>query len=180
MDTFTRSIVEPQTLLEREAALLPGFSEGGPSASVIQETLIGSAQPQHHILYYLRPYFLPLREMFAPQHCDNLHQGAEADIATDLSVVVTLLFHALIPDCPCSVNGFGQVFVVFAAGIQDRDGAKLLLQDIKACFPRLELSWADGGYRGHLIGWVREVCGWLHEIVKRPDHQVGFSVLPRR
>jgi len=76
--------------------------------------------------------------------------------------------------------GLVLMVVVHAANIQDREGAKLLLQDIKVCFPRLELIWADGGYRGQLIDWVQEVCGWLLEIVKRPDQQVGFSVLPRR
>jgi short-subunit dehydrogenase involved in D-alanine esterification of teichoic acids len=32
------------------------------------------------------------------------------------------------------------------ADIQDRDGAKLLFEKVKECFPRLNLVWADGGY----------------------------------
>jgi len=76
--------------------------------------------------------------------------------------------------------GLVLMVVVHAADIQDRDGAKLLLQDIKSAFPRLQLIWADGGYRGSLIEWVQEVCGWLLEIVKRPEEQTGFAILPRR
>jgi putative transposase len=70
--------------------------------------------------------------------------------------------------------------VVHAADIQDRDGAKLLLEAVKGLLPRLMLIWADGGYAGQLIGWVKEVCGWVLEIVKRNDDQAGFVVLPRR
>ena len=70
--------------------------------------------------------------------------------------------------------------VVHPADIQDRDGAKLLLEAVKGLLPRLKLIWADGGYAGQLIAWVQEVCGWLLEIVKRSDDQTGFVVLPRR
>lgn len=35
--------------------------------------------------------------------------------------------------------------VVHSAGIQDRDGAALVLERIKARFPWLQLVWADGG-----------------------------------
>ena len=37
------------------------------------------------------------------------------------------------------------VIVVHAANIQDRDGAKLVLEKAKNRFPRLQLLWADGG-----------------------------------
>ena len=46
--------------------------------------------------------------------------------------------------------------VVHAANIQDRDGARLLFAKIKDCFPRLKLIWADGGYAGKLIEWLRD------------------------
>src|SRR4030043_107461 len=36
--------------------------------------------------------------------------------------------------------------VVHTADIQDRDGAKLVLEKIRGCFGRLQLIWADGGY----------------------------------
>jgi putative transposase len=70
--------------------------------------------------------------------------------------------------------------VVHAADIQDRDGAKKVLDKAKSCFPRLRLVWADGGYSGKLIDWVKQVCGWTLEIVKRDKGVKGFQVLPRR
>lgn len=70
--------------------------------------------------------------------------------------------------------------IVHAANIQDRDGAKLVLARIVSCTPRLKLIWADGGYAGQLIEWVKSACGWILEIVKRSDDVTGFVVLPRR
>jgi putative transposase len=46
--------------------------------------------------------------------------------------------------------------------------------------PRLRKVWADGGYAGKLVEWVKEKIGCILEIVKRPDKQQGFQVLPRR
>jgi putative transposase len=70
--------------------------------------------------------------------------------------------------------------VVHAANLQDRDGAKLVLQRIRGKFPRLRLLWADGGYAGQLIEWAKEFAGWVLQIVKRTDDMKGFVVLPRR
>jgi putative transposase len=73
------------------------------------------------------------------------------------------------------------VVLVHAADIQERDGAKLLLNKIKGCFTRLCLIWADGGYNGEaMIDWVRNTHGWILEIVKRDKGVKGFQVLPRR
>jgi len=44
----------------------------------------------------------------------------------------------------------------------------------------LRLIWADGGYAGKLIDWVKEFAGWVLQIVKRTDDMKGFVVLPRR
>jgi putative transposase len=72
------------------------------------------------------------------------------------------------------------IVVVHTANIQDRDGAKLVLEQVKDAFPRLELIWADAAYSGKLIDWVNSVCGWMLEIVKLRDDIKGFQVLPRR
>ena len=72
------------------------------------------------------------------------------------------------------------IVVVHTANIQYRDGAKLVLEQIKGAFPRLKLIWADAGYSGQLVDWVSSVCGWILEIVKRSDDVKGFQVLPRR
>lgn len=73
--------------------------------------------------------------------------------------------------------------VVHPANIQDRDGAKLVLESLKTRFHRLRLIWADGGYAGALVEWVRSLrtrSKLQLEIVARPDDAQGFVVLPRR
>lgn len=77
-------------------------------------------------------------------------------------------------------TGLLLLVIVHAANIQDSDRAKLVLQQIKGTFSRLELIWADAGYSGQLVDWVNSVCGWMLEIVKRSNDIKGFQVLPRR
>lgn len=72
------------------------------------------------------------------------------------------------------------IVVVHSASIQDRDGAKLVLEQVKGTFSRLELIWADSGYSGQLVDWVKEMCGWILQIVKRTDDVKVFQVLPHR
>ena len=69
---------------------------------------------------------------------------------------------------------------VHPANIQDRDGAKLVLQRLLGRFPRLERIWADGAYAGKLVRWARRTGGWRLEVVPRPAQQHTFQVLPRR
>ena len=70
--------------------------------------------------------------------------------------------------------------VVHCAGIQDRDGAKIVLEKLRGAFPRLRLIWADGGYAGQLVAWVCAFAGWVLEIVKRSDDVKGWVLLPHR
>ena len=70
--------------------------------------------------------------------------------------------------------------VVHSAAVQDRDGAKLLFFKAAALFPAVSLAWADGGYAGQLIEWLNRWCGWVLQIVRKLENQVGFQVLPRR
>jgi putative transposase len=70
--------------------------------------------------------------------------------------------------------------VVHAADVQDRDGAKGVLEKARARFSSLRLIWADGGYAGALIEWVRATCGWALQTVLRPAGVPGFVLLPRR
>ena len=62
----------------------------------------------------------------------------------------------------------------------DRDGAKWVLQKVAVTATRLTLIWAEGGYAGKLIAWVKDICGWRLEIVKRSDDVTGFKVVPKR
>ena len=70
--------------------------------------------------------------------------------------------------------------VVHAADVQDRDGAKGVLEKANGRFRSLRLIWADGGYAGALIEWVMATCGWVLQTVLRPAGVKGFVLLPRR
>jgi putative transposase len=58
--------------------------------------------------------------------------------------------------------------VVHSAGIQDRDGAKLVLKKLVGRFPRLKKILADGIYNGGIAEWAQELGGWIFEVVIRP------------
>jgi putative transposase len=58
--------------------------------------------------------------------------------------------------------------VVHSAGIQDRDGAKLVLKKMVGRFPRLKKILADGIYNGGIAEWTKEVGGWILEVVAHP------------
>lgn len=73
--------------------------------------------------------------------------------------------------------------VVTSGNVQDRDGAKLVLEGLaknEELVKRLELIWADAGYQGALVAWVEETFGWKLEIVKKKEGQTGFQILPKR
>lgn len=73
--------------------------------------------------------------------------------------------------------------VVHPANIQDRDGAKLLLELLGKRFGWLKTIWADGGYAGALIEWVAGLTRHRTinlEIVKRDQAVKGFKILPKR
>jgi len=72
---------------------------------------------------------------------------------------------------------------VTSAAVQDRDGARELLRKVWFIFGRLQVIWADGGYAGQLLGWVKALRPWgkLHlEIVKRSDTAKGFALVRKR
>ena len=70
--------------------------------------------------------------------------------------------------------------VVHSAGIQDRDGAKLVLKKMVGRFPRLKKILADGIYNGRIAEWAKEVGGWILELVVRPEGEREFKVLKWR
>lgn len=78
-------------------------------------------------------------------------------------------------------EGFPLRVVVHSAGIQDRDGAALVLDKIRQRFNWLELVWADGGYNARRVSdAVAKQPNLRIEIVKRSEDMKGFVVLPRR
>lgn len=72
------------------------------------------------------------------------------------------------------------VVMVTSAGLQDRDGGRLVLSRAKMAMPSTVLVWADGGYAGKLIAFAQQHLRILVEIVKRTDKKPSFEVLPRR
>ena len=78
------------------------------------------------------------------------------------------------------VLGLLLTVLVTAASVQDRDGAKPLLWNLRRAFPTVKLTWADGGYAGKLVAWAKTALKLTLQIVKRPDDLHVFKVLPRR
>lgn len=73
--------------------------------------------------------------------------------------------------------------VVTAASVQDRDGAKQLLEILRHQCSRLRHIWADGADAGPLADWVRALRPQRPirlEITKRSDRAKGFVVIPNR
>lgn len=70
--------------------------------------------------------------------------------------------------------------IVTGASVQDRDGARPLLEKLAASCRRVRLVWADGGYAGRLVGWAADTLNLALTVVKRSDDTKGFTVLPRR
>jgi len=58
--------------------------------------------------------------------------------------------------------------VVHSAGIQDRKGAEVVLDSAKNKYPTILKIWADGGYTGKLINWIKLKLNLILAIVKRP------------
>jgi putative transposase len=67
--------------------------------------------------------------------------------------------------------------VVHPANVQDRNGAKLVLAEVRPQFPRLHHLWADQAYTGPLLDWIAAEVGWSVEIVERSPRR-GFQVTP--
>lgn len=84
--------------------------------------------------------------------------------------------HALV-----DTEGLPLRVVIHSAGMQDRDGAALVLDRIRTRFPWLQLVWADAGYDARQVkAAVARLPVLQMEIVRRSDDQKGFEVQPRR
>ena len=76
--------------------------------------------------------------------------------------------------------GFILSVVVHSADIQDREGAKSVLQELRFKFSRLKKILADGGYTGELGLWVLQMTDWVLEIVAKVAGTGRFNVIPKR
>jgi putative transposase len=72
---------------------------------------------------------------------------------------------------------------VTSANVQDVHAGKQTLTALKEkteLLTRLKKIFADGGYRGELLDWVKNELHVEMEIVLKPSDQKGFQVLPKR
>ena len=72
---------------------------------------------------------------------------------------------------------------VTSANVQDIHAGKQTLTALKEkpeLLTRLKKIFADGGYRGELVEWVKNELHAEMEIVLKPNDQKGFQVLPKR
>ena len=72
------------------------------------------------------------------------------------------------------------VVLVTAASIQDRDGARGVLKSLHTIMASGVCVFADGGYRGQLVGVAKSAWNIVLDIVRKDPNQRGFAVLPRR
>lgn len=70
--------------------------------------------------------------------------------------------------------------MVTPASVQDRDGARLLLNRLPGSCKKLRKIWVDGGYSGRLVEWVTERFKFCLTVVLRPKETRQFVLLPRR
>jgi putative transposase len=76
--------------------------------------------------------------------------------------------------------GFIMAIVVHSAEIQDRAGAKLVLEALRFKYPRLKKIPADGGYTGEPAQWILQFAGWTLECVSKTQGISRFAVIPKK
>jgi len=78
-------------------------------------------------------------------------------------------------------EGFLLAAVVHCASIQDRDGAVLVVRELRRLYPWLRHLFADSGYAGEKVENALKKYGkWTLEIIRKIKGREGFHVLPRR
>lgn len=70
---------------------------------------------------------------------------------------------------------------VHSARHSDHQGMMLLGVWFARLWQCLQMIWTDRTFGGRAFtAWVKSALGWALEVVKRPEDQKGFEVLPRR
>lgn len=69
--------------------------------------------------------------------------------------------------------------VITAAAVQDTNGGKQVTEQLAERHPTVSAGWVDGGYK---TGFLEHAAshGITFEVVRKPEDQKGFAVLPRR
>jgi putative transposase len=76
--------------------------------------------------------------------------------------------------------GLVMAIIVLPANVNDRQGARELLERVRYKYGRLVKILADQGYTGQLADWVKQTFGWVLEIVEKVSGEGKFNVLPKR
>ena len=72
------------------------------------------------------------------------------------------------------------IIVIHAANIHDSVGARVLMRSLKDKYlTGIVKIFADGGYMGDLIDWVRIQFQWTLEIVKRTEEHTFLKSCPK-
>jgi transposase len=69
--------------------------------------------------------------------------------------------------------------VIQSASLQDRVGAKAVIEKLTECWKKIVKLFADGGYMGKLMEEVKKAFSIDIEIIKRTQEST-FKVLPKR
>ena len=66
----------------------------------------------------------------------------------------------------------------------EREGGKQVLKRVQQSqeqVSRLTTLWVDGGFNGEpFMQWVMDFCGWIVQVVLRPELTLGFALLKKR
>jgi putative transposase len=79
------------------------------------------------------------------------------------------------------VDVMGLILAVFvqSASVQDRDGAKPVIEYLALKWKKIRILFADAGYRGALLEWVKKQYRFRMKIVEKTK-KGQFEVLPQR
>ena len=77
-------------------------------------------------------------------------------------------------------NGLLLAVKVHAANTHDSKAADNVIGLMEYKYERMSKIYADGGYRGELIDYVKNRYGWDVKITLRTDKSEGFKPLPKR
>ena len=81
------------------------------------------------------------------------------------------------------VTGLVLAVCVHAADVQDRRGARQLVEGTPNVLRSVQVVWADQGYTGAFAEWLQETHGTRLEVVRHPARQAwryGYEERPRR
>ena len=77
-------------------------------------------------------------------------------------------------------NGCLLSVVIHAANEHESQTGLGVMNTLQYRFNRMQKIYADGGYRGELVGQVKQQLGWDLEITLRSDKTSEFKPLPKR